>query len=116
MERPDQHTENAAEVWNVGVCDAHCHPTDVMTSIKDLGGMKAKVLTIMASRSQDQELVAQVASEYALASENEVDDSSSCRVIPAFGWHPWVSHQIFDDRDDSGSPAPSRREHYDNGA
>lgn len=109
-----QETEDMASVWQVGVCDAHCHPTDIMTCIKDLRKMKARVLTIMASRSQDQDLVAQVASEYALTSKNTADSSSSCRVVPAFGWHPWFSYQLYDDQAQKANSAPSLVEHYCN--
>ena len=112
MEQPHWGTEEAASIWQIGVFDAHCHPTDIMASIKDIPGMKAKVLTIMASRSQDQDLVAQVASEYALTSYDMDDDSSSCLVVPAFGWHPWFSYQLYDDRSQEFDRAPSPRHHY----
>ena len=112
MEEPYQSTEKAASVWRIGVFDAHCHPTDIMASINDLREMKAKVLTIMASRSQDQDLVAQVASEYALTSKNIDHDSSSCHVVPAFGWHPWFSYQLYDDQNNEVTTAPTPEDHY----
>jgi Tat protein secretion system quality control protein TatD with DNase activity len=112
MEHSHQSIEDTALVWQIGVFDAHCHPTDIMASIKDIGVMKARALIIMASRSQDQELVAQVASKYALTSKDMCDDASSCRIVPAFGWHPWFSYQLYDDRLDDINTTPSPKEHY----
>jgi Tat protein secretion system quality control protein TatD with DNase activity len=114
MEQSRQSTEGAASIWQIGVFDAHCHPTDIMASIKALNKMKTKVLTIMASRSQDQDLVAQVASEYALTSKNMNSDDGSCHVVPAFGWHPWFSYQLYDDQNHEVNPAPSPSDHYRN--
>lgn len=113
MESSNDALEGRATLWQIGVFDAHCHPTDIMTSIKDVKNMKAKVLTIMASRSQDQDLVAQVAAAYALTSKSTYDnDPKSCYVIPAFGWHPWFSYQIYDDRDGGATIASSPKDHY----
>jgi Tat protein secretion system quality control protein TatD with DNase activity len=85
--------------WQTGLFDAHCHPTDTMSSIDDIPHMKAKVLTIMATRREDQDLVESVARRFPL---NDNDESKS--VVPAFGWHPWFSYQIFDDRLTSEKP------------
>ena len=114
----DQGTEADREEfpWYLGVYDAHCHPTDSMSHIQEIPKMKARALTIMATRYQDQNLVSQVEAEYGLREAG--GDSTlkhretSCRVLPSFGWHPWFSHQLFDDRAESPNPAPRKDQHY----
>ena len=98
--------------WHLGVYDAHCHPTDTVASLKKIATMRTKALTIMATRGQDQSLVAQFANEWG---QSKPEDPGRF-LIPAFGWHPWFSHQIWDDRGASGSPAaegpPGKESHY----
>ena len=98
--------------WDLGVYDAHCHPTDTVASLEKIATMKTRALTIMATRGQDQSLVAQFANELG---QSKSEDQERF-LIPAFGWHPWFSHQIWDDRGTSGSRAaeapPGKESHY----
>jgi Tat protein secretion system quality control protein TatD with DNase activity len=70
--------------------DAHCHPTDAPSSLAHVGGMRTARLVAMATRAQDQALVADAAA------------AAPDRVVPAFGWHPWFSHQLYDDVSEGG--------------
>ena len=89
--------------WHLGVYDAHCHPTDTPSCLEDIPAMNARTLTIMATRAEDQKVVASFARRFRVPSSSEsqliqADKSfDECKVIPSFGWHPWFSHQLYDD-------------------
>ena len=94
----DDETDEDSSPWSAGIFDAHCHPTDIMSSIQGIANMDARVLTVMASRSQDQDLVAHSAKQYLMTGSYDLVSTSSKHVLPAFGWHPWFSYQMYDDR------------------
>lgn len=97
-------------IWQIGVFDAHCHPTSVNSSVKDIANMKARAFTVMATRSQDQHMAEDAARMYPIKSPQDVLEGTSRYVVPAFGWHPWFSHEMCNDLD--GDHHPSAAEHY----
>ncbi|KAF7846184.1 hypothetical protein BT93_L4923 [Corymbia citriodora subsp. variegata] len=77
-----------------------------MANVQNIPSMKARVLTVMATRAQDQELVAHAADEM---------DSQDQKIVPCFGWHPWFSHQMFVDgqyKNASSLSQDQKVEHY----
>ena len=116
-------TKKESFPWHLGVFDAHCHPTDTVPSIDKIATMKTRALTIMATRSQDQEIVADFAERLGITKDSISQLKSTERnqrlpghLVPCFGWHPWFSHQIYDDlsrtQDEVSSESPSKFEHY----
>ncbi|PWY82951.1 Metallo-dependent hydrolase [Aspergillus heteromorphus CBS 117.55] len=105
--------------WHLGVFDAHCHPTDTMSSIGEIPQMKATTLTVMSTRGEDQDLVLQTAASLT-KDQNATQGLSAAPgpVLPCFGWHPWFSYQIIDDVagspaiDEASSPAERKKLHY----
>lgn len=89
--------------WDLGIFDAHCHPTDTLSAVSQIPTMNATAFTIMATRAQDQHLVEQVARDHGMQA-SPVDEPTNWRgVVPSFGWHPWFSHQLFDPSDHQGA-------------
>ncbi|KAK2592240.1 Cut9-interacting protein scn1 [Conoideocrella luteorostrata] len=77
-----------------------------MGSVASLKTMRASALAIMATRSQDQDLVADVASLHGVdgpaswrgnRGHGYRHDLQTCQAMPSFGWHPWFSYQMYDD-------------------
>lgn len=84
-----------------------------MESIESLSGMGAASLAIMATRAQDQDLVASVADKHPLPTKHSFDFDSTvvshgCNtsIVPSFGWHPWFSHLLYDDSAQSPTYQP----------
>lgn len=104
--------------WEIGVFDAHCHPTTTSASIARISSMRARAITVMASRVQDQALSATAANDVGVLSRAEMQVRSTDlggarappgKVVPAFGYHPWFSHLIYDD---SAQPKLDKVAHF----
>ncbi|KAF4434162.1 hypothetical protein F53441_13730 [Fusarium austroafricanum] len=91
-----------------------------MASISDITSMRTTALTIMATRAQDQDLVADVASKHpnsdlrSLLQNNT--EAQNTRIIPSFGWHPWFSYLLYDDSADTPTYRPASGSETDHAA
>ncbi|MCJ1250495.1 hypothetical protein MMC30_007723 [Trapelia coarctata] len=91
-----------------------------MATLDKIPGMKAAALTIMATRGQDQDLVVRAAEDLGASKETlslarKNNKATQCSIIPSFGWHPWFSHQIYDDSEKDIEDLSSERlkiDHY----
>ncbi|KAF4944634.1 hypothetical protein FSARC_14617 [Fusarium sarcochroum] len=82
--------------WHLGVFDAHNHVGERIPSVADLPKMKARSVAIMATRTQDQPLIASVARLHGVKS-HDCFSQDKTTVIAGYGRHPWFSHELFDD-------------------
>ncbi|KAM0342656.1 hypothetical protein ACHAPU_009386 [Fusarium lateritium] len=82
-----------------------------MASVNDIPSMRAAALTIMATRAQDQDLVADVAGKHCNEHlKSLLQDNSGTQVtcvVPSFGWHPWFSHLLYDDSAETPTYRPT---------
>lgn len=99
--------------WHLGVYDAHCHPTDTMSSIEMIQKMKARMLTVMATRAEDQDLVTSTADKHSVRSSDSEKWSREECIVPCFGWHPWFSHQMYINDENSQDDGNSREQEQD---
>ena len=104
--------------WHLGVFDAHCHPTDTLKSLGEIPAMKTRVLTVMATRYQDQDLVANAASAHPFDTEQLAasgQTSHRASILPSYGWHPWFSHHLFNSAlysDNETLSSDQKEKHY----
>lgn len=110
-DKPSRNTSTTAPFpWHLPICDAHCHPVENMTTAAAISTMRARVLTVMGTRSQDQDLVVKLAASHPIdgrqdvitsTSSDDANTTTTTGVVPAFGWHPWFSFELYDDEEEA---------------
>lgn len=88
--------ENNETVILDNLIDVHCHPNlaydgqDLQRVIKEINQLKANKICVMSSDLESQYVI------------EEIYKKCSLKVKPAFGLHPWFSHQVcFNDQPES---------------
>ncbi|KAJ3534209.1 hypothetical protein NM208_g7636 [Fusarium decemcellulare] len=82
--------------WHIGAFDAHNHVAERMLSVADLPTMKARSIAVMATRTQDQPLVSDIATSHG-AKGPDCFSRERTTVVAGYGRHPWFSHELYDD-------------------
>ena len=83
--------------YTFGLFDIHNHVAERPYCMSDFPEAKTRSQAIMATRSQDQSIVSDLASQFPLTEpEDLLKDKKT--VVPGFGQHPWFSHLLYDDR------------------
>jgi Tat protein secretion system quality control protein TatD with DNase activity len=94
--------------WHLGVYDAHCHPLERIPSFSAAPTMKTRVSAVMATRYEDQELMHEAALRHG-GPRGSTTLTDRTKIVAGFGWHPWFSHQLYDDTlEAAGSDAAVR--------
>ncbi|KAH7150432.1 hypothetical protein B0J13DRAFT_661331 [Dactylonectria estremocensis] len=92
--------------WHLGVFDAHNHVAERMLSVSDLPKMKARAMAVMATRTQDQPLVADLVASHGLG-DRDCFSQDSTTVVAGYGRHPWFCHELYDDFSTDPTYTPS---------
>ncbi|KAF5654604.1 Cut9-interacting protein [Fusarium sp. NRRL 25303] len=82
--------------WHIGVFDAHNHIGERVNSVSDLPKMKSRAVAIMATRTQDQPLIASIVKTHGVKGP-ECFTKDKTTVVAGYGRHPWFCHELFDD-------------------
>ncbi|CAI6086791.1 unnamed protein product [Clonostachys chloroleuca] len=92
--------------WHLGVFDVHNHIGELAPLADRIPRMRSRGVAIMATRTQDQPLVAKMAESYGLKEAGQLSAADTTTVVPGFGRHPWFSHELYDDAVESPTFSP----------
>lgn len=82
--------------WHIGAFDAHCHCAERVLSVADFASMQTRTIAVMATRTQDQNIVGDLARAYGIKGRECLSQQKPA-VVAGFGRHPWFSHELYDD-------------------